>query len=426
MVAQLVSDHCVHLFSVAIKRPAMQRAPVAGPRAKRMKIPQKVLEADQDGAMDMTVMARYVRDLMRQHKFDRDAWLTVADTLNDHANLLDAARNNLEQVNDELLQVNDQVATVVDGANALHKAQEQQARQQTLEAVERVTTGVNLVDTNLRFTISELQKEFKAERVDGRELVSVLENKFALLETKLNTLAEQSVRSQEHISRVDAACVLQSPTPGQAQGTAPPPGAAPQGAAPQAAPQGAAPQAGQPKIPLIQSQTHYNIATPQRPAAWPETRGLAQSCGPEGLRTAPSGVVSAPQAAHAASTGGHVGMNAGDVYGGAYGMTHGGAYGMYCGPNPYGGGGPGGPGGYGGGHQGPGAAGIYGGHPGGNGGAYGGHPGGGHPGGGHPGGGHPGGGSFGGRRLFSDSKVFETKVAMDAARQYDGGKSGIS
>ena len=134
MVAQLVSDHCVNpVFSLfASHKRATMDARAAGPRAKRLKIPKLIQEADTDGAMDIIAMSQFVRDLCRQHKHDREAWIEVAETLNDHARFLDEHAKVITDVNDELLQINDDVAKVVDGAIQVSRNQEQANKQQVL------------------------------------------------------------------------------------------------------------------------------------------------------------------------------------------------------------------------------------------------------------------------------------------------------
>ena len=96
----------------------MAAAAAAGPRAKRLNIPKLLMEADSDEAMDIKSLSQFVRDLCRQHKFDRDAWEETAETINDHARHIDELNSKLDNVGDVLLQVNNEAARVIDGAMA--------------------------------------------------------------------------------------------------------------------------------------------------------------------------------------------------------------------------------------------------------------------------------------------------------------------
>ena len=105
-------------------------AGAAGPRAKRLRVPRLLMEADSDDAMDIKSLSQFVRDLCRQHKFDREAWKETAETINDHACHVDELNSKIDNMADELLQVNDEVARVIDGAIQVSRNQEEQNRQQ--------------------------------------------------------------------------------------------------------------------------------------------------------------------------------------------------------------------------------------------------------------------------------------------------------
>ena len=180
----------------------MLGAAAAGPRAKRTKVPKTLMEADKEDAMDLKSLSQFVRDLCRQYKLDRVAWEETAETINDHASRIDCITDHVDHMADELLQVNDEVSRVIDGAIQVSRNQEEQNRRQVLEAVEQVSKGANIVDTNLRFTITELQKEFKNEGVEGRNLVKILEQKFETLDLQMKQLNAQGVQTAQHVQQV--------------------------------------------------------------------------------------------------------------------------------------------------------------------------------------------------------------------------------
>ena len=60
-----------------------------GPRAKQAKMPVEVREKETGGAMDAAELSQLVRDLCRQHNFDRAALQETVDSLKDHAKWLD-------------------------------------------------------------------------------------------------------------------------------------------------------------------------------------------------------------------------------------------------------------------------------------------------------------------------------------------------
>ncbi len=79
--------------------------------------------------MDMVELSRYVRDLCRQHDFDREAWKQLVETTGDHAKRLD-------HLDHELLQVNDQVSGVCEGANVIYRENAKKNKEEYLAAMQ--------------------------------------------------------------------------------------------------------------------------------------------------------------------------------------------------------------------------------------------------------------------------------------------------
>ena len=406
-------------------------APAAGadaPRAKRARLPKLVLEKDTDGIMDLLEMSRLVRDLCRQHNFDREAWQRSVDAALDHAKRLDRLEH-------EMLQVNDQVAVVVDGANAIYKASEKKHRDEVMNAMQDIKLGVTTVDEALRKTVHEVQKEFILERDATQNLISDLERKFKTLDAAMVELTKRDEALLGELNKV--------------------------------------------KVPLLDPNTgvfsgntaeRFEIYTPQRPAASgpqptgpPTTFGASAAQAAAGghpraetspvlFSTGSSGLPQGPGDAHHAlhaqggfhpgpgqapqATGAHEGFHAGPGHAPQARNAHGGFYpgpgdaphalhaqgGSHSGPvdapharNAHGGFHPGPGHGHGapphahvGGYQGP-----WLGH-----GAHSDHP-------GHPLAYAPP-GIPQSRRLYYDSRIFETKYAQEARNQFNGGKDGAS
>ena len=85
----------------------MALAATSGPRAKRARQPEQVKTKDKDGAMNITELCQFVRDLMRQHDLDRVAWRGMEEVVSDHAKKID----NLDH---EALQVTDNLSALMD------------------------------------------------------------------------------------------------------------------------------------------------------------------------------------------------------------------------------------------------------------------------------------------------------------------------
>ena len=165
----------------------------AGPRAKRARVPKMVLDKDMDGAMDLVEVSRLVRDLCRQHAFDREAWKQIVETTSDHAKRIDTVEH-------EMLQVNDEVAVIVDGANSVYQANEKKNREDSMAAMLDCKKAIDLVDEGLRKTVSMVQQEFVKEHYKMKDLIDGLENKFKHVDA---LLVELGKRDEEVAAEID-------------------------------------------------------------------------------------------------------------------------------------------------------------------------------------------------------------------------------
>ena len=68
----------------------MPQSSIAGPRAKRARIPKTVPERDTDGPMSITELSRLVRDFCRRYAHDREGWKDIVCCSVDHAKRLAA------------------------------------------------------------------------------------------------------------------------------------------------------------------------------------------------------------------------------------------------------------------------------------------------------------------------------------------------
>ena len=149
-------------------RVAEPAASAMGPAAKKPKPPEMVVDKDVEGPMDTTEMSRLVRDLCRQHEFDRVGWQNMSETVTDHATKLD----NLQQEH----QVNqDDLTKIMEGTSTQIQAVELQMKQHLQSSMQEVEQAVTKVDDNIRLLVQEVKQEFVG-------LLAGLETKFAMLD----------------------------------------------------------------------------------------------------------------------------------------------------------------------------------------------------------------------------------------------------
>ena len=168
-----------------------------GPKAKRARVPKQVLEKDKDGMMNMIEMSQLVRDLCRQFNFDREAWKQVVGAIGDHAQRIDRMEH-------EMLQVNDQVSVVIEGTNAIYYANEKKYRNEVEEAMRGVKAGVDQVDNALRKTVAGVQEEFEKERTSTKNLITTLEAKFATLDALIVELGKRDESLMQELKQAKA------------------------------------------------------------------------------------------------------------------------------------------------------------------------------------------------------------------------------
>ncbi len=158
-------------------------------------MPKQVLEKDTAGIMDQVEMSQLVRDLCRQITLDREAWKEVVSAIQDHAKRIDEAEH-------ELLQTNDQVGNIVDGANQIYYANQKLFKAEVQTAMDGVKAGVNQVDQNLRKTVAEAQAEFAKDREQTQALIADLHTKFATMDTLIAELGKQDADIINELSKV--------------------------------------------------------------------------------------------------------------------------------------------------------------------------------------------------------------------------------
>ena len=175
----------------------MALAAVAGPRAKRARQPEQVKSKDQAGAMNITELSQFVRDLMRQHDLDRVAWRGMEEVVNDHAKKID----NLDH---EALQVTDNLSALMDNILVGVKSNEDKLKVQLNQNLSDTTVAMQLIDTNLRKIVNDAQKEstdrraeatritdeakreFDKHKADSLNLIKELQEKFKALDLIVN------------------------------------------------------------------------------------------------------------------------------------------------------------------------------------------------------------------------------------------------
>ena len=217
-------------------------ASAAGPRAKRAKLPREVDAKDTDGAMAIVDLSRLVRDLCRQHYFDREAWQEMITANQDHAQRIDG-------LSDESLQTNDQFAGLLEGHKEAMQVQNAQTQSHVAAAVANLTVGIKAVETNMKMHVDN-------GLTNSTTLLQLLQTKFDTLDA-----AVQQLRAAQATTGAAAAAPSGDPS-AQAAAAA---------AAATAAAAGAAQPGGLPgRTPLIDPVTGYASAAFTAPGFNPE------------------------------------------------------------------------------------------------------------------------------------------------------------
>ena len=185
-------------------RRAPRRVASAGvaPRARsrsliRARVPEVVGQKDSDGATTFVEVSQLVRDLCRQHDFDRAAWKRIVDASNSQADRLEALEH-------EMLQVNDDVAGILDGHVQSVRANELALQAQLKSAFEDMGVAIKAVERGLIESLDFVKQEFNAVTQGEKMLLSELRNKFAQEQAVLELQSHAQAHAAAPIRRQPA------------------------------------------------------------------------------------------------------------------------------------------------------------------------------------------------------------------------------
>ena len=154
-------------------------------------MPTAVTMKDMDPAMDATSLSRLVRDLCRQHDYDRVAWQESVSAVADHAQRLDTLEH-------EALQTNDQFSLLMDGHLFVQKASEKQFKEHIQAAVNDLTAGIRLTDATMR-------QHVDTGLANSKVLLSELTAKFEQLGAEMNAMKHATAGAAATAAAVAAA-----------------------------------------------------------------------------------------------------------------------------------------------------------------------------------------------------------------------------
>ena len=121
--------------------------------------------------MTLTEVSQFVRDLMRQHEFDRAAWVKIVDASQRQA-------QRLETMEHEMLQVNDELSSVLEGYARTLRANEAALQDHLKAAFGDTVLAVNAVEQGLLKGIALVKAEFVAVQQGEAALLQELRAKF--------------------------------------------------------------------------------------------------------------------------------------------------------------------------------------------------------------------------------------------------------
>ena len=150
--------------------------------------PEVVSAKDGGGPMTLIEVSQFVRDLMRQHEFDRVAWVNIVAASQNQAQRLGTMEH-------EMLQVNDELSSVLEGYARTLRSNEAALQDHLKAAFGDTVLAVNAVEQGLLKGIALVKAEFLAVQQGEAALLQELRVKFGQLEMAVGQL-EQRVHVQ--------------------------------------------------------------------------------------------------------------------------------------------------------------------------------------------------------------------------------------